>query len=188
MEKAQAKKQLRVLLIGGLLPVAAFALVEQFYGTMGGLIAGIIFGTGEIIYEYVRDKKVSGITLASNVLVLILGLVSLWEGSGVWFKLQPAVLLVAFAVLLFATSLTGKPFLLALALKQNPNLPDLAKTRISGMNFRLGFVFLAIAGLSVEAAIHWSTAAWATLKAVGVPVILVLYMVGEVLWVRLCRR
>lgn len=178
---------LRMFLLGGLLPVIVFAVVESVYGTEGGLVAGILFGIGEMVYEYRTQKRIQGITIASNALVVILGGLSLFEGTGVWFKMQPAILLAAFAVFLFITSLLGKPFLVALAKKQNPNLPEAALEILRGLNFRISFVFLGLAALSVYAALYWTTAAWATLKGVGVPVILVAYMVIEVVIIRILR-
>jgi hypothetical protein len=39
------------------LPVIAFAVVEEWYGPIGGVIAGALFGAGELIYEYLRDES-----------------------------------------------------------------------------------------------------------------------------------
>jgi intracellular septation protein len=171
-----------------LLPIVAFALVEQIYGTVGGVIAGVVFGGGEILWEYNRLGKVQGITWLSNALVLVLGLASIWENNGVFFKLQPAVFMVVFAVIFLGSSALGKPFMLEAAKKQNPNLPEQIIPFFRGLNVRLGFLFIALAGLSVYSALYWSTAAWASLKAVGLPAILLVYMVCEMAWMRLRRR
>src|SRR4051812_47233703 len=101
----------RNFLLGGMLPIIAFAVVEQIYGTIGGVIAGVVFGGGEILWEYKRLGKVQGITWLSNGLVLVLGIASIWEGSGVYFKLQPAVFMVVFAAIFLGSSVMRKPFL-----------------------------------------------------------------------------
>lgn len=178
---------MKLFLLGGLLPVIVFAVVESLYGTEGGLIAGILFGIGEMLYEYRTHKRVQGITIASNALVVILGGLSLFEGTGVWFKMQPAILLAAFAVFLAVTSVLQKPFLVALAKKQNPNLPEAAIVVLTGLNFRISFVFLGLALVSVYAALYWTTAAWAILKGVGTPAVLVAYMVIEIVIIRILR-
>ena len=178
----QSRSQvLRSLLLGGLLPVIAFTVAEQIYGIVGGLIAGVVFGVGEVIYELVRFRKVQGITIIGNLLVVGLGALSLLENDSSLFKLQPAILIFAFAGLLIGSSLLGKPFLVMLAKKQMPNAPEAAFQQMGAMNFRAGFCFIAIGLLSVEAAYHWSTAAWAALKGIGVPVIFGLYMLAEIL-------
>ncbi len=179
------KPSAKTFLIGGLLPILAFTLVEQYYGVVGGLIAGILFGLGEMVWEYKRDGRIQRITIGANLLVVLLGVVSLFEGDGFWFKLQPAILLFIFGAILLVSSLMKKPFLVAMAKKQNPELPEAAEHALRGMNFRISFVFFALTALSVHAALAWSTAAWATLKGVGVPAILVVYMLLEALAIRL---
>jgi len=175
------------LFLGGLLPIAAFALVEHFYGTMGGLIAGMIFGLGELTYEYVRFRKIQGITIGSNLMILILGGLSLIEDDPIFFKLQPALIVFVFAGLLIVSSWLKKPFLVALARKQNPETPEWLLGRLSGVNLRLGFCMLGLGALSLHAAYNWSTANWALLKGVGAPLITVGYMGAEVLASRLKR-
>jgi len=176
----RSRNQNLLLLFGGILPVVAFAIVEDQYGVVWGTIAGMIFGVSEIVYEKLKHKKVSGITWFSNALILILGGVSIASNEGVWFKLQPALLLVAFGFILLGSSLMKKPFLVAMAKKQNPDLPAEAFKVMGEMNLRLSIVFFLMAGIAVWAALSWSTEAWAFLKSVGIFVILLAYMVGEV--------
>lgn len=172
------------LLLGGVLPIAAFTLVEQIYGTWGGLIAGLVFGLGEVIFEFQQTRRVQAITWISTGLILVLGSISLLDDNPVFFKLQPAILTFVFAIALWVSHWMKKPLLLMFALKTNPHLPPHAVQALFGMNFRFGFVALALGLISVHAAYQWSTAAWAILKAVGFPVALVLFMLIEVFFLR----
>jgi intracellular septation protein len=178
----------KLLLLGGLLPIAAFAIVESFYGTIGGLIAGIVFGAGELAWEYRRFGRFQGLTLGSNALVIVLGVVSLYEGTGLWFKLQPAIILFILAVILIGSRVMGRPLLNEFLKKQNPQAPPQAHEFLKGVTLRMGFALLGITLIAVHAAIEWSTPAWATFKAVGAPVLLVVYMGIEVLVIRMRRR
>ncbi len=179
---------LQSFLVGGLLPVVVFTIVESIHGTKGGLIAGVLFGAGELAYEYIRFKKVQWITIVGNALVILLGALSLFEENTTLFKLQPAILIFLMAILLLGSSAIKKPFLVELSKKQMPNLPELAKRRLAGMNIRMGFCFIALGVLSVHAAYAWSTAAWAFLKGFGTPLALALYIGAEVLYIRLQNR
>ncbi len=165
----------------------AFALAENYYGVVGGLIAGIAFGLGELTYEYVRFKKVAGITLVGNLMVIVLGGISLFENNPVFFKLQPALLIFAFAAVLIGSSVLKRPFLVAMSRKQRPDLPEAAVRHLHGLNLRLGFLMIAIGALSVYAAYFWSTASWAFLKGVGTPLLIVFYMIAEVVLMRIWR-
>ena len=178
----------KLLLLGGLLPIAAFAIVESFYGTVGGLIAGIVFGAGELAWEYKRLGRFQGLTLGSNALVIILGVVSLYEGTGLWFKLQPAIIIFVFAIVLIASRVMGRPVLNEFLKKQNPTAPEQAHEFLKGVTLRMGIFLLFVTAVAVHSAIYWSTAAWASFKAVGAPVLLVAYMGIEVLVIRMRRR
>lgn len=177
----------RNLLLGGVLPIAAFAIVEQLYGTLGGVIAGLTFGAAEIAWELWKHGKVQGVTLLSNALILVLGILSLWEGDGVFFKLQPAIFMFVFAGVFLGSSLLGRPFMVEAAKKQNPDLPPFLLERFRGVNLRVGFFFIVLAALSAWSALHWSTAAWATLKAVGLPALLAAYLAVEIALIRFSR-
>lgn len=183
--KPSAKKQALSLFFGGLLPIIAFTVIEEKYGIIAGLIAGMIFGVGEIIYEYVSVKKVSAITWIGNGLILGLGAVSLISSEGIWFKLQPAILEFGFFIFLLISWLMKKPFLVLMIKKQNPDAPDFIKAQMSGMTLRLSFFMLAHAIIAIWAALYWSTEAWAMLKGVGLTVSMIVYMISEVLWARL---
>ena len=88
----QGRAALRSLLVAGLLPVIAFTVIEEVYGTVAGLIAGMVFGVGEIVYEWRTMGKVQPMTWGGNGMLLVLGGISLLTKEGVWFKLQPSII------------------------------------------------------------------------------------------------
>jgi intracellular septation protein len=178
----------QAFLLGGLLPVVAFTVIEGVYGTAAGLVAGMVFGAGEMLYEYWSRRKIQGITIASNMLVVGLGGLSLIENNGVFFKLQPAILTFAFAGFLLGSGLMKRPLLLALARKQRGDLPPAAEALLTALNWRLGLCMIAIGLVGVYAAFYWSTVAWASFKALGAPVLLGLYMAIEFLFAKLRAR
>jgi intracellular septation protein len=176
---------MKTLFFGGLLPVIAFTVIEEWKGPVWGTVAGLVFGAGEIIYEWRRDGKVSAITWTSNAFVFVLGLVSIWTQEGVWFKLQPALLVAVLGLWFIMTSFRGTPLLVALSQKQNPNLPPMLLQFFGKLNLRLGIFLLGLAALSAHAAFFWSTAAWAALKGIGGPILMGIYLVIEVIVFRL---
>lgn len=180
-----AKGQALALFFGGLLPVIAFTVIEEKYGTVAGLVAGMVFGVGEISYELIKYKKVSLLTWIGNGMLLLLGAVSLISNDGIWFKMQPALFEYGFFIFLLGSWFLKKPFLVIMLEKQNPTAPDFLKKLMSGFTFRMSLFFLFHAVLATWAAFKWSTEAWAILKGVGLTVSMVIYMFAEVLWVRL---
>lgn len=176
------------LVFGGLLPVIAFTVIEEKYGTLAGLIAGMIFGSAEIIYELIRYKKVNTITWIGNGLLLGLGAISLFSSEGIWFKLQPALLEFGFFIFLSGSWILKKPFMAMMLEKQNPTAPDFLKQRMGGMTLRLGLFFLIHALLATWAAFYWSTESWALLKGVGITISMLFYMGAEIIWMRLILK
>ncbi|MFZ3230639.1 MAG: septation protein IspZ [Pseudobdellovibrio sp.] len=179
------KSQALALFFGGLLPVIAFTVIEEKYGTFAGLITGMIFGAGEIAYELIKNKKVSTITWIGNSMLLGLGVISLLSSEGIWFKLQPAILEFGFFIFLLASWFMKKPFMKMMIEKQNPMAPEFLKQRMGGMTFRLSFFFLAHAILATWAAFKWTSEQWVFLKGVGLTVSMIIYMFIEVFWARI---
>ncbi len=188
--QTEGKNQMRSLILGGIIPVVLFTLIEEYYGTVAGLIAGMIFGAGEISYEYYKNKRVEKITLFGNGLLLMMGGISLFTSEGVWFKLQPAILEAFMGFLLIGSCLMKKPLLVVLSEKQGmlqkfpEGMREEVKKGFFGMTIRIGIFFLLHAALATWAAFEWSTRAWAILKGVGFTGTLILYMLVESLLLR----
>jgi intracellular septation protein len=182
------KSQALSFFFGGVLPLVAFTVIEDQYGTLAGIVAGMVFGVGEVIYEYVTQKKVSAITWIGNLMILVLGALSLISSDGIWFKLQPALFEAFFALFLWGSLLAKKNILLLMAEKQGQSIPAELHDRMGGFAFRMGLFFAAHAVLAVWAALYWTTAQWALLKGVGLTVSMVIYVVLEMVYIRWSRR
>jgi intracellular septation protein len=179
-----SKAQAMSFFFGGLLPVIAFTVIEEKYGVIAGLIAGMVFGCGEIIWELYRHRKVQKMTWIGNGLLLVLGGVSLFSSDGIWFKLQPAIMEAMFAVVLCGSVIIKKPLLVVMAEKQGQIFPLAIKSRMTGVTFRTGLFFGAHAALATWAAYTWSTTNWALLKGVGVIVSFIIYLAIEMILIR----
>ena len=174
------KKALRSLLLAGILPVIAFTVIEDQYGTVWGIIAGMVFGGGEILWEWQTQKKVQVMTWAGNALLFILGGISLFSQEGYWYKMQPAIIEALMAIAFLGSWIVRKPILLVMAKAQGQMPPPVVQGFMSGITARVGVFLGAHALLAAWAAIHWSTAQWALLKGVGFTVSFIVYLLAEV--------
>ena len=173
------------MLVGGLIPVIAFSVIEDRYGTVWGLVAGMVFGVGEIVYEKWTRKRVDPLTWGGNGMILVLGGVSLVTQDGIWFKLQPSLIEAAMAFTLWGSVALGKPLLVSMLRKQmSVEIAPVLRQALSGMSWRLGVFFALHAVLATWAALYWSTAAWAALKGIGLTLSMIVYMVVESLVLR----
>jgi intracellular septation protein len=174
----------RSLLLGGILPVVLFAILEEYYGVLWGVIVAMVFGLGELSYEKIFLGKIESITLWSNALILALGAFSLFAGEGIWFKLQPTILEIVMVIFLLTLEFRGKSFFVMAMEKQGKKVTPELKLVFRGITFRFSAFLLLHAALSAWAALHWSTAAWAMLKGLGFTGSAVLYFLCEFLWLR----
>lgn len=187
---SEQKGRVRQLILGGILPIAAYTVAEEVFGIFWGLVAGMVIGMIEMTVEWVRDKKVSGLTLGATVLIVGLGGISLATQDGIWFKLQPAIMEAVMTVVLVASSIMGKPLLVMLSEKQgmfgqmHPMVEGVMREKFAGLNWRMAIFFGLHAVLATWAALYWSTRAWALLKGVGFTGSMVVYMGIEVLLIR----
>lgn len=185
MKPAPTKKSQAIsFFFGGVLPIVAFTVIEDNYGPVYGTIAGMIFGSGEIIFEKIKYKKVATITWIGNLLILVMGGISIISQDGVWFKLQPALFEAFFAFFLWGSVLMKKNFLLMAAEKQGQTIPPVVAEKMNGLTVRLGFFFALHAVLATYAAFYWSTSAWAWLKGAGVTISMLVYIAIEFAFLR----
>lgn len=181
----RSANQMRSLLMGGLLPVIAFSVIDEYGGPVWGVVAGMVFGVGEILYEKFTLGRVETMTWIGNGLLLALGAISFATQSGVWFKLQPAILETVMGLLMVGSVLLGRPFLVLMARKQGvlsqvpPPLVPVMENGMRGFTWRVGVFFLIHAAIAAYAALYWSTRAWAILKGVGFTGTFIAYMVVE---------
>lgn len=183
-QPASGKQAALSFFFGGLIPVIAFTVIEEKYGVIAGLIAGMVFGFGEIVFELIRHRKVATMTWIGNGLLLVLGGVSLISSEGLWFKLQPALMEGMFAIAMWASCIIKKPLLVFLAEKQGQQLPEPIKKKLNGVTWRTGLFFAVHTGLAVWAALEWSTTNWALLKGIGLTVSFIVYLGAEVFYLR----
>lgn len=174
----------RSLVFGGLLPLVAYTVIENEYGTRWGLVAGLAFGLGEILWEWTRHRRVNRLTWISNGLLLALGGLSLLSEDGLWFKLQPAILEAVFAVALIGSLWRGGNLLSSLMNASGQPPPPALQPFLRGLCFRTGLFFALQAALATHAAFFWSTEAWVLLKGVGVTVSFVIYLGIELIFLR----
>ena len=64
-------------LLPGILPLLIFILADEIWGTRIGLYVALGFGVGELLFYWIRDKKLDRFILLDTSLLLILGAISI---------------------------------------------------------------------------------------------------------------
>jgi isopentenyldiphosphate isomerase/intracellular septation protein A len=79
-------------LLPGLIPLFIFILADEIWGTMVGLYVALASGIGELVFYYVRDKKIDKFILLDTGLLIVLGAVSIALENDLFFKIKPALI------------------------------------------------------------------------------------------------
>lgn len=188
--KEKAPPRARSVLLGGLVPVILFTVIEEIYGVLWGLVAGMAFGICEVLYEWKRYGRVGKLTWFGNGLILGLGSISLLTREGLWFKLQPAVMEVIMGTMCVVSVLIGKPFMVWMAREQGLiekiEVPLRARfeRELGFFTMRMGIFFLLASTVATWSALYWSTRAWALTKGVGFTVAMLVYAVIEAFYMK----
>lgn len=159
----------------GLLPVILFWIFEEKFGTFWGLVVAMVWAIGELAWGYIKNRAIDKFTLFSSALVLVLGTTSLIMDNSLFFKLQPSVVEILFAGLIFWQNKRDRTWLFGFAKKANPEIfnnltAEQAEARLQAMLKLVQslILFLVIHGLMMLViALKGTTGQWAFMKGIG---------------------
>jgi len=150
-------------LLPGFIPLFAFILIDEVWGTQAGLIAALVIGVGELLWVWVKEKRFERFVLFDTLLLLALGGVSLILHDEIFFKLKPGLVqIILCAILAFsAYSKVNIVALMSQRYMRNMQIND-AQMKQMRNNLKLMFwIFLAHTALVFYATFYMSDAAWA---------------------------
>lgn len=178
------------LILFGILPLFAFVLIDSFLGLKAGLVSAIILAAAEALYTLITYGSLDELSIASLVLVLVFGGISLKSNKAIYMKLQPVFLGLCFGAVLLVMQAMGKPLLLMFIDKYDMLMPEnfqrqlqqpFMREQISQLSLVLGVGFLCHAGAVAYAAFRMSNWWWLLIRGVGLYVM----MFGAVIVARL---
>ncbi len=105
-------KKLLLQLLPGFIPLFAFILADEIWGTRTGLLVAIGFGIVELAWYWFKDRKFDKFILFDTLLIVALGVVSIVLENEVFFKLKPALIGVLMCAILGVSAFTPSNILL----------------------------------------------------------------------------
>ena len=79
-------------LLPGFLPIIIFIVVDEIWGTLYGLIVAIAVGLIELVYSYIKERKIDRFVILDVGLLVALGAVSIALDNEIFFKLKPGII------------------------------------------------------------------------------------------------
>ena len=106
------QRKILLQLLPGFIPLFAFIIADELWGTKIGLIVAIASGIIELAWYWYKDRKFDKFILFDTLLVVGLGLVSIALDNDVFFKIKPALIGVLMCAVLGVSVFTPTNILL----------------------------------------------------------------------------
>ncbi|MCG5073738.1 septation protein A [Paraburkholderia tagetis] len=162
-----------------LFPIILFFVAFKVWGIFTATAVAIVATLAQIAWVAFRHRKVDPMLWLSLGIVVVFGGATLMLHDETFIKWKPTVLYWAFSVVLLVSQVAfGKNLIEAMMGKQI-SLPSRIWTQL---NFVWSIFFALLGILNLFVAYHFSTDAWVDFKLFGATGILVVFIVGQSLW------
>jgi intracellular septation protein len=169
------------------LPALAYWLLETYSTLEVALIGGIILGVIEMVLEKYFSGHVHTLSKVNMTLILVLGSISLIAREGVWFRLQPFFTGLGISGFLIIQKIQGRSLMLDM-LKDMGQIPPMPEAFYKLIEWHLSLFLLVFALFMAKVAIYDSTATWLFWKTGGFYMAFAVFMMAEILFLRLRLR
>lgn len=109
------QRKLLLLLLPGFIPLFAFIIADELWGTKIGLLVAIASGIIELAYYWINDRKFDKFILLDTILIIVLGVVSIVLENDVFFKIKPALIGILMCAVLGVSVYTPSNFLFSMS-------------------------------------------------------------------------
>lgn len=150
-------------LLPGLIPLFAFLVIDEVWGTQAGLIAALAIGVGELGWIWFRERRFERFVLFDTLLLLVLGAVSLVLHNDIFFKLKPGLVQLILCAVLAASAFSNLNLVGLMSQRYMKGL-QMSEAQVRQMRTTLKllfWVFLVHTALVFYATFYLSDAAWA---------------------------
>jgi intracellular septation protein len=148
----------------------AFKIYDIFIATAVAIIATLL----QIIYVYLKDKKVEKVLLFNGVMITFLGGLTILLQDKMFIMWKPSVLYWCFALILLFSNLFLKKNLVQMALGKQV---ELKKKFWNVINWYTSIFFVLLGFINLYVAYNFSEDAWVNFKLFGITGLLFIYMI-----------
>ena len=148
----------------------AFKIYDIFIATAVAIIATLL----QIIYVYLKDKKVEKVLLFNGVMITFLGGLTILLQNKMFIMWKPSVLYWCFALILLFSNLFLKKNLVQMALGKQVELKNKFWNVI---NWYTSIFFVLLGFINLYVAYNFSEDTWVNFKLFGITGLLLMYMI-----------
>ena len=148
------------MILGGLLPLVLFVIVDSFCGLRKGIIAAAIAAIFELILSLVMFNTVDALTIGSLLLVVVMGIAAWKMNSATVFKMQPVVVGMVISCILVGSYWLDRPVLTLLFVKYKDLMPKQIAAQVTNpiflKLFNLSTLYCGMAIFAQTALVAWA--------------------------------
>ena len=148
----------------------AFKVYDIFIATGVAIVATLL----QIIYVYLKDKKVEKVLLFNGVMITFLGGLTILLQNKMFIMWKPSVLYWCFALILLFSNLFLKKNLVQMALGKQVELKNKFWNVI---NWYTSIFFVLLGFINLYVAYNFSEDTWVNFKLFGITGLLLMYMI-----------
>ena len=148
----------------------AFKVYDIFIATGVAIVATLL----QIIYVYLKDKKVEKVLLFNGVMITFLGGLTILLQDKMFIMWKPSVLYWCFALILLFSNLFLKKNLVQMALGKQVELKNKFWNVI---NWYTSIFFVLLGFINLYVAYNFSEDTWVNFKLFGITGLLFIYMI-----------
>jgi len=166
------------------LPVIAFVATYWITGDMSTAIAVIMVAVAlQVLATWILKRELSRMLIASAVLVLVLGGISLILDDPLFFKWKPTGLYWLFALLFLGSQFIGaQPMVKRMMLSVAEDEFELTDTVWKQLNLAWVIFFIVAGCANIYVAYNYSEATWVNFKLFGLFGMTFVFLVLQTLW------
>ncbi|OQY04497.1 MAG: hypothetical protein B6I20_02915 [Bacteroidetes bacterium 4572_117] len=183
MNKADLLKKM----LPGFLPLIVFTVVDEFIGTKEGILFALGFGVIELMFIYIKEKRIEKFVIVDTLFLVVFGGISLLLDNDIFFKLKPALIELLFCLLIGISAFSANNIMMKMgkrymgSIEMNPAM-ELQFKRSLKIMFWLFSVHVA---LIVYSAYFMSKEAWVFISGGLFYIIFAVYFIVEFMLKRL---
>jgi len=142
------QRRLLLQLLPGFLPLFAFIIADELWGTTIGLIVAISSGIIELAWYWIKDRKFDRFILLDTLLIIVLGGVSIVLDNDIFFKLKPALIGVLMCAFMGISVFTPSNILLSMSKRYMKGI-ELNDLQIQQMTRNMKVLFWLFVGYTL---------------------------------------
>lgn len=150
-------------LLPGLLPIFVFILVDELWSTEAGVAVAVIFGVGQLVYVFIRERRFDRFIFFDTALLVALGGISIALKDELFFKLKPAFINLILCAVLGFSAFSSKNLLMIYSQRYmgDIKMPEGAEKAMQKTMRLLFWIMVVHTLLIVYSAYFMSKEAWA---------------------------